>query len=105
MYGKEGKAMKMFKIFGISLLAAVACLTAIAAFDITPSVAAGSDNWTQPYNQYWGNSSAGQTNNFVGCSSSWGKSSCILSGSMTASNSLGVCATAWGNSRCTLSSR
>ena len=92
--------MKMLKIFAISLLAVVACMTVIAAFDVTPSIAAGSDNWTQPYNQYWGNSSTGQTNNFVGCSSAWGKSSCILSGNVAASNSLGVCATAWGNSRC-----
>ncbi|MGD0354627.1 MAG: hypothetical protein ABSB31_04175 [Dehalococcoidia bacterium] len=74
--------MKILKICGISLLAAVACLTVIAAFDVTPSAAAGSDNWTLPYNQ------------------SWGKCSCILSGNATASNSSGICAGAWGNSRC-----
>jgi hypothetical protein len=49
---------------------------------VTPSAAAGSDNWTLPYNQ------------------SWGKCSCILSGNATASNSSGICAGAWGNSRC-----
>jgi hypothetical protein len=82
-----GKAMKMFKIFGISLLAAVACLPVIAAFDVTPSAAASSDNSTLPYNQ------------------SWGKCSCILSGNVTASNSSGSCAGAWGNSSCIAPSR
>ncbi|MGD0353842.1 MAG: hypothetical protein ABSB31_00165 [Dehalococcoidia bacterium] len=74
--------MKMFKIFGISLLAAVACLTTIAAFEVTPSAAAGSDNWTLPYSQ------------------SWGKCSCTLSGNLTRGNSSSICAGAWGNSRC-----
>ena len=70
--------MKILKIFGISLLAAVACLATIAAFDVTPSAAAGSDNWTLPYNQ------------------SWGKCSCILSENVTASNSFGSCASCMG---------
>ncbi|MGA2368504.1 MAG: hypothetical protein ABSF74_08045 [Dehalococcoidia bacterium] len=74
--------MKMFKIFGISLLAVVASLIVIVAFDVTPSAAAGSDNWTLPYNQ------------------SWGKCSCILSENVTASNGSGICAGAWGDSRC-----
>jgi hypothetical protein len=93
--------MNMIKIFGISLLAAVACLTVIAAFDVTPSVAAvGYDNWTMPYNRYWGNSTAGQPNNFFGCAVSWGQSRCVLSENVTTNNSFGTCATAWGNSRC-----
>ena len=74
--------MKILKIFGISLVAAVVCLAIIAAFDVTPSAAAGTDNWTLPYNQ------------------SWGKCSCILSENVTASNSVGDCASAWGSSRC-----
>ncbi|MGA9048372.1 MAG: hypothetical protein WB588_05190 [Dehalococcoidia bacterium] len=93
--------MKMFKILGISLLAALACLTVIATFDVAPSSAAvGYDNWTQPYNQYWGNSTLGNGGTFTGCAVSWGQSSCIISENISVSNSLGVCATAWGNSRC-----
>jgi hypothetical protein len=92
--------MKMFRIFGISLLAAAACLTAIAAFDVAPSAAAGSDNWTKPYNQHWGDSSAGQRNNFVSCSTRWGNSSCYIDENVTAIKSLGGCASAWGDSRC-----
>ncbi|MGA2367220.1 MAG: hypothetical protein ABSF74_01420 [Dehalococcoidia bacterium] len=91
--------MKMFKILGISLLAALACLTTIAAFGVAPSAAAGYDNWTRPYNQYWGNSTAGNGGTFIGCAVAWGQSSCIVSENVT-NNSLGTCATAWGNSRC-----
>ncbi|MGA2158262.1 MAG: hypothetical protein WB588_08775 [Dehalococcoidia bacterium] len=74
--------MKLLKIFAISLLIPVACLTAFAAFDVTPSNAAGSENWTLPYNQ------------------SWGKCICIVSENATSSNIVEGCASAWGSSHC-----
>ncbi len=93
--------MKMFRILGLSMLALVACLAVIAAFDVAPSSAyVGYDNWTMPYNQFWGNSAAGNGGSFIGCAVSWGQSSCTPAENLTPSNNFGTCATAWGNSRC-----
>jgi hypothetical protein len=102
MVDLRGRAMKLAKL-NLTLITALflGMLTALIV-NAAPSQAAGTDNWTKPYNKYWGDSSAGQKNFFVGCASSWGTSSCLLSSSVTANNSFGVCASSWGNSSCVL---